>query len=277
MLNNIVKIRNDEFNELRDIIYKNSAITFMESKKYLLENRLSKRLNELGHKTYKDYINYLKYDKDNKGEMERMINLVTINETYFLRERPQMDHLVKTTLPEMLAAGKKQCRIWSAACSTGEEPYSLAMLMTEAGLYNKMKIEIMATDINSDVVEFAKKGEYRSMSFRGTPEQFTKTYFTPDKTNFLIKPEIKDKVRFNTGNLTGPTIGAQMGKFDVIFCRNVLIYFDAETKTKVVTMFYNALNAPGYLYLGHSENISKLTDKFKVINFGSGLMHTKAK
>ena len=115
------------------------------------------------------------------------------------------------------------------------------------------------------------------MSFRGTPENFAKTYFDQDKLSYFIKPEIKQKVRFNTGNLTAPGIGIQMGKFDVIFCRNVLIYFDADGKTKVVNMFHNSLNDPGYLYLGHSENISKLTDKFKVVNFGTGLMHTKVK
>ncbi|MDR2884797.1 MAG: protein-glutamate O-methyltransferase CheR [Deferribacteraceae bacterium] len=275
MLSNTIKIKDEEFLELRDIIYKTSAIAFVESKKYLLENRLSKRLNELNFKSFKDYIYYLKYDNNRRKEMDVLINLVTINETYFLRERPQMDHLVSKTLPELIAAGKKNIRIWSAACSTGEEPYSLAILIKEAGLYNKANIEICGTDINSDVVEFAKKGDYKSMSFRGLPPTFQPTYFSQNQLIFSLNADIKQKVKFNVGNLTAPTIGAQMGKFDIIFCRNVLISFDMDGKKKVIDMFYNCLNTPGYLYLGHSENINKISTAYKVSNFGSGLVHLK--
>ncbi len=275
MLNNTIKIKDEEFLELRDIIYKNSAIAFVDSKKYLLENRLSKRLQDLNFSSFKDYIYYLKYDVNRRKEMDIMINLVTINETYFLRERPQMDHLVKNTLPELISKGKKNIRIWSAACSTGEEPYSLAILIKEAGLYAKAAIEIIGTDINSDVVEFAKRGEYRTMSFRGVPVNFQPTYFKQDQLVYRLNDEIKQKVKFNTGNLTAPGIGMQVGKFDVIFCRNVLIYFDMDGKKKVIDMFYSVLNTPGYLYLGHSESVNKLSTSYAVQNFGSGLVHLK--
>lgn len=275
MLSNLIKINDGEFLELRDIIYKHSSIAMMESKKYLLENRLSKRMNELNFKSFKDYIYYLKYDVNGKKEMEIMINLVTINETYFLRERAQMDYMVKTAIPELIAQGKRSLRIWSAACSTGEEPYSLAILIDEAGLNAKAKIDIVATDINTEVVEIAKQGDYRSMSFRGTPESFVSKYFTKNNMFFSISPEIKKRIRFTTGNLTAPGIGIQMGKFDIIFCRNVLIYFDNDGKKKVVEMFYNSLNTSGFLFLGHSENITKLTNVYTVKNFGTGLVHLK--
>lgn len=187
ILNNIIKIKDDEFIELKDIIYQHSAITFAENKKYLLENRLSKRISELNFTTFRDYIYYLKYDAARRTEMEYMINLVTINETYFLRERPQMDHMVQVTIPELIKRGKHTIKIWSAACSTGEEPYSLAILMQEAGLYNKAKIDIIATDINSEVVEFARQGRYRTMSFRGVPPTFSQITSTRRIWNFSLR------------------------------------------------------------------------------------------
>jgi chemotaxis protein methyltransferase CheR len=194
-----------------------------------------------------------------------------------LRERPQLDHLVKTTLPAIIAKGKKSIRIWSAACSTGEEPYSMSILIKENGLSTRANFEIIGTDINTDVVEFAKRGEYRGMSFRGVPDHFQSAYFNQNGTIFEIKDELKQKVRFTVGNLISPTLPMQVGKFDVIFCRNVLIYFDITGKKKVLNMFYNMLNVPGYLYLGHSESIAKLETDFTLQNFGSGIVHIKEK
>jgi chemotaxis protein methyltransferase CheR len=275
MLTNTVKIKDEEFFELKDIIYKASAITFAESKKYLLENRLSKRLQDLNFDSFKEYIYFLKYDMNRIKEMDILLNLVTINETYFLRERQQMDHLMKNTIPAILAAGKKHIRIWSAACSTGEEPYSLAILLKEYGLTARASYEIIGTDINSDVIDFAKKGQYRSMSFRGVSPTFQPSYFVQKGLVFEVKDEFKQKVRFQVGNLISLTLPSQVGKFDVIFCRNVLIYFDLEGKKKVLDMFYNCLNTPGYLYLGHSESTLKIENKFALQNFGTGVFHIK--
>ncbi|MDR2401120.1 MAG: methyltransferase domain-containing protein [Deferribacteraceae bacterium] len=275
MLAHTIKIKDEEFFELKDIIYKASAITFAESKKYLLENRLSKRLQELNFDSFKEYIYYLKYDINRVKEMDTLLNLVTINETYFLRERPQMDHLMKNTIPAILAKGKKSIRIWSAACSTGEEPYSLAILLKENALSARANYEIIGTDINTEVVDVAKKGVYRGMSFRGVPPNFQAAYFNPSALTFEVKDEFKQRVRFQVANLISPTLPAQMGKFDVIFCRNVLIYFDLDGKKKVLDMFYNCLNTPGYLYLGHSESTLKIENKFTLQNFGTGVFHIK--
>jgi chemotaxis protein methyltransferase CheR len=186
-----------------------------------------------------------------------------------------MDHLVKTTIPSIIAKGKKNVRIWSAACSTGEEPYSLAILLRENGLALRAAFEIIGTDINTEVVDMAKKGVYRGMSFRGVPPNFQSNYFNAQGVFFEIKDEFKQRVRFQVANLISPTLPAQVGKFDVIFCRNVLIYFDMEGKKKVLEMFYNCLNTPGYLYLGHSESTIKIENKFTLQNFGSGVFHIK--
>ncbi|MDR2105418.1 MAG: methyltransferase domain-containing protein [Deferribacteraceae bacterium] len=275
MLTNTIKIKDEEFFELKEIIYKASAITFAESKKYLLENRLSKRLQELNFNSFKEYLYYLKYDINRIKEMDTLLNLVTINETYFLRERQQMDHLMKSTIPAILTRGKKNIRIWSAACSTGEEPYSMAILLREYALSTRANYEIIGTDINTEVVDIAKKGVYRGMSFRGVPPNFQSTYFTQNGLVYEIKDEFKHRVRFQIGNLISHTLPAQVGKFDVIFCRNALIYFDIEGKQKVLDMFYNCLNTPGYLYLGHSESTIKIKSKFVLQNFGNGVFHIK--
>ncbi len=275
MFLNTVKLTPTEFVELKDIIYNNSGILFTEAKKYLMENRLSKRLSELNFTSFKEYIYYLKYDIKKRQELETMINLVTINETYFLRERGQMDYLVNTIVPDFIKEGKRSIKIWSVPCSTGEEPYSIAILLTNAGLYNKINIDLIATDINSDVVELAKKGEYHSASFRGVPSDFIANNFIQEGQNYFIKDEIKHKVRFNTGNITSPSASMLVGKVDVIFCRNVLIYFDIEGKKKAVDMFHKVLNDPGYLCLGHSETLNRISEEFTMKNFGTGILYVK--
>lgn len=275
MITNTVKLADSEFVELKDIIYKNSGILFTENKKYLIENRLSKRLSELNFTSFKDYIYYLKYDAKKRMEMDTMINLITINETYFLRERGQMDYLVNTIIPDFIKAGKRSVKIWSVPCSTGEEPYSIAILLMNAGLYGKINIDIMATDINSDVVAIAKRGEYHNASFRGVPFDFISKNFRQEGQSYFIKDEIKSKIRFNTGNITSPAISMITGKMDVIFCRNVLIYFDVDGKKKAIDMFHKTLNDPGYLCLGHSETLNKLSEDFTMKNFGTGILYVK--
>jgi len=270
-----IKIKDDEFVELKDIIYKNAAIAFADSKKYLIENRLSKRLQELNFSSFKDYIYYLKYDAKKREEMEVLLNAVTINETYFLRERAQMDHLIKTVIPDLIAKGKRTIRIWSAACSSGEEPYSIAMLLNEAGLTSRAKFEILATDINTEVLDIAKKGVYRTISFRGVPPTIQQKYFTKDGFTFQLSQDIMNNVKFFQGNLLNPMMSAKVGRLDAIFCRNVLIYFDIPAKKKVIELFYKSLGTPGALYLGHSETLNKINDSFKMENFGGGIIYRK--
>lgn len=271
----VIKLKDDEFAELSDIIYKNSGITFSITKKYLLENRLSRRVQELNFTSFKDYIYYLKYDIKKNQEIITLLNLVTINETYFLRERPQMDYLINKVMPELISKGKRNIKIWSAASSTGEEPYSIAILLRESGLIGKVKVEIFASDINTEVLETAQKGEYRTVSFRGVPPTIINKYFEKDGFVYKLSQEIKSMVTFFKANLIDRMASSRVGKADVIFCRNVLIYFDVPAKQKVVDMFYNMLVPDGLLFLGHSETLNKITDKFKMINFGGGIVYVK--
>lgn len=268
-------MKDEEFAELADIIYKNAGITFTINKKYLLENRLSKRLSELNFSSYKDYVYYLKYDVKRRDEMKVLMNLVTINETYFLRERAQMDHMIKKVIPELALKGKRSFKIWSAACSSGEEPYSIAILLNEEGLYGKYNFDIYATDINTEVISIAEKGVYRSVSFRGVTPSIIEKYFVKNGLDFQLKPEIKSKVKFFQANLMESFASSKIGMTDFIFCRNVLIYFDVEAKKKVVDMFYKTLQTGGQLYLGHSETLSKIDERFKMVNFGAGIVYVK--
>lgn len=272
---NTIPMKDEEFVELADIIYKNSGIAFTLNKKYLLENRLSRRLNELNFLSYKDYIYYLKYDIKRRDELKTLLNLVTINETYFFRERAQMDYMIKKVMPEMASKGKRSFKIWSAACSSGEEPYSIAMLLAEEGYYNKYNIEIYGTDINNEVIAMGEKGIYRAVSFRGVPPSVIEKYFIKNGLDYILKPEIKSKVRLFPANLLDSATAGKIGMVDFIFCRNVLIYFDVEAKKKVVDMFYRVLQPGGQLYLGHSETLSKIDDRFRMINFGTGIGYSK--
>ena len=271
----IIKIKDDEFLELSELIYKHSGISFSSNKKYLLENRLSRLLHEKNFTSFKDYIYYLKYNTQGKAELEKLINLVTINETYFFREKGQIDYLVDKIIPDFIAKGKRSVKILSAACSTGEEPYSIAIALKEKGVDTKMHCDIIGVDINTEVIKTAQEGIYRSVSFRGVNPQIINKYFKKDGFNYYLSDEIKRKVRFMYGNITDRSFYFKVGRCDVIFCRNVLIYFDVETKKKVIENFYNALSTPGYLFLGHSETLSRLSDKFEMNNFRTGIVYIK--
>ncbi|KAA0257101.1 protein-glutamate O-methyltransferase CheR [Deferribacter autotrophicus] len=273
----IIKIKDDEFFELAELIYKHSGIFFTQNKKYLLENRLSRLLHEHNFTSFKDYIYYLKYNSRGKGELERLINLVTINETYFFREKGQIDYLVGKVIPSEIQKGKRSFKILSAACSTGEEPYSIAMALKEKMLDTKARFDIIGVDINTDVVRTAQEGIFRSVSFRGVDPKIIAKYFKKDGFNYYLSNEIKRMVRFMQGNITERALYLKIGKCDVIFCRNVLIYFDVETKKKVIEHFYNSLNNPGYLFLGHSETMNRLSDKFEMNNFRTGIVYIKNK
>jgi len=186
-----------------------------------------------------------------------------------------MDHMIKKVIPEMALKGKRSFKIWSAACSSGEEPYSIAILLNEEGIYGKYNIEIYGTDINTEVISIAEKGVYKSVSFRGVPPSIIDKYFTKSGLDFSLKADIKSKVKFFQANLMESFAASKIGVVDFIFCRNVLIYFDVDAKKKVVDMFYKSLNVGGHLYLGHSETLSKIDDRFKMLNFGTGIAYIK--
>ena len=217
-----------------------------------LESKIRKRLAELGLSHW-EYANLLSGDS---GEWDYLLPLVTINETYFFREDHQLKELTDYVLPHLKIKG--ELKVWSAACSTGDEPYSIAMSIAESLPSFLPSVRILATDIDDKVLQAAKRGWYSksSLSFRRISQNLLERYFESDETGFRVKSGIKERVAFSRVNLLEEEDMRSISEVDVIFCRNVLIYFNAETTKQIITSFCKRLNPGGYLFLGHAETIS---------------------
>ncbi len=262
-----------EFEEWRKFIYELTGIYFQDNKKYLLESRLLKRVNFLKLNSFKEYLDYLKRNRNNKAEYNELFEVITINETFFFRNQPQLDALVTKVIPEIMSMSenrnKTRFKIWSAACSSGEEPYSVAITINEMikSKYPNVRFEIVGTDINYQVLNTARSGIYKEYAVRNTPPYYIKKYFKQENGRYILADEIKRMVTFQMLNLADDVGMRRMRDFDVIFCANVLIYFDKDSKIKVVNHLYNALNKGGYLFIGYSETLHGISKAFKLVSF----------
>jgi chemotaxis protein methyltransferase CheR len=262
-----------EFDEWRKFIYELTGIYFQDNKKYLLESRLLKRVNFLKLNSFKEYLEYLKKNRNNKAEYNELFEVITINETFFFRNQPQLDALVTKVIPEIMAMpenrNKTRIKIWSAACSSGEEPYSVAITIKEMiqPKYPNVRFEIVGTDINYQVLNTARSGIYKEYAVRNTPPYYIKKYFKAENGRYILSSDVKRMVTFKILNLADDMEMRRMRDFDVIFCANVLIYFDKESKMRVVNHLYNALNKGGYLFIGYSETLHGISKAFKLVSF----------
>lgn len=265
-LNHHLDLPDDLFRLLRDAIYKRSGLYFSDTSKYLLQKRLSPRARELNFDSFQKYYYFLQYDPRAEQEFDQIFDLVTTNETYFLREPAQLEAFIKEIVPELVTRKpERKVRIWSAGCSTGEEPYTIAMLLAEAGFHDRTAFEIFASDINQAVLTRARKGIYRENAFRTTPDSVRQRYFTQEtETTWKISDEIRNRVSFGRLNLYDEARVSLLGQLDIIFCRNVIIYFDDASKKVVLNNFYNRLGDGGYLLLGHSESLISLSTHFRL-------------
>ncbi len=270
------------FTAIRKYIYENCGIYFQDNKKYFLESRLQRRMNYLGLKTFEEYFDLLRFGQNSNAEKKYFFEAITINETFFFRNQPQLDALAAHILPEVinskLATGKNKIRIWSAASSSGEEAYSIAMIFQDMikPRNPNMELEVVGTDINSAVVETAVNGVYRDYSVRNTPPYYLKKYFKQTGNGaFEVQPDIKKMASFKIMNLYDDAAMRLMFNFDVIFCANVLIYFDQLSKTKVVANLYNSLNKGGYLFIGYSETLHGISKAFKLISYPNTVGYKK--
>ena len=275
-------ISHQEFETLRDFIYSVCGIFFQAGKKYFLESRIERRMEDTGARTTADYLALLKHPVRGKDELKMLLNEITTNETCFFRNTSQLTALEQLLLPEVIAAkeniGFRKLRIWSAGSSSGEEAYTLAMLVCEKfpALLAKWTIEIVGTDISEKVVAQAKTGTYSHYSVRNTPGHYLKKYFTPVAGGmFALAPEVKNLVTFSSLNLYDDSRMIFMKHFDFIFCANVLIYFDTSSKRKVVQHFYNNLQPYGYFFVGQAESLHGVNDQFKVVHFPGGFGYRK--
>jgi len=275
------KISDKDFELLRDYIYNLCGIYFHASKKYFLESRLSRRMEATGSKTHTDYYQLVK-GAGGSGELKKLLDEITTNETCFFRNVPQLNALENKLLPEVVETkskiGFRKLRIWSAGSSSGEEAYTMAMILAEkrSTVLKDWIIEIVGTDINETVLAMAREGIYNSYSVRNTPDYYLKKYFTKEgPERFVLSPEVKKFVTFSYLNLYDDTKMIFMKSFDFIFCANVLIYFDTASKSKVVQHYYNNLQPYGYFFVGQSESLHGVNDKFKTVHFPGGFAYKK--
>ena len=276
-LNHHMDLPDDVFRLLRDSIYKRTGMWFADSAKYLLQKRLSPRAKELNFDSFQKYFYFLQYDPRADAEFDQIYDLVTTNETYFFREPAQLAAFIEEIIPDLLARKSiRKVRIWSAGCSSGEEPYTIAMMLQEAGLYTQALFEIFASDINQAVLAKARRGCYRENAFRATDPAVRDKYFArePDGS-WRISDEVRNRVSFGRLNLYDEPRVSLLGHVDIIFCRNVIIYFDDASKRVVVGSFYNRLVDGGYLLLGHSESLISLSTQFKLRHLKNDMVYQK--
>jgi len=243
-----------EFEQIRKIVYDYCGINLHEGKQALVRGRLMKRLRYLKLSTFAEYLDYL--EKDDTGqEFSQFIDILTTNKTSFFRESSHYDFIEKEIIP---GVGNRPLKWWSAGCSSGEEPITMAMILKEGlKMTGKPPVKILATDLSREVVQFAKMGVYPKEKLNGMPNYFLKKYFKPtpeNKNNFVIDENIKNIITYGRLNLLNNW--PMKGPFHIIMCRNVMIYFDKQTQRRLVERFYDLLEPGGYLFIGHSESVT---------------------
>ena len=270
------------YRQIRNLVYKVSGIYKSEEKLYLLADGCGRRMKQLGARTARDYWDQLTAQPSRDGELRQLLNEITIGETCLFRSQPQLDALRKVILPEIVAEKTRQItkrlRIWSAGCSTGEEAYTLAMNMLEESerLLKGWTVEILATDLNDRSIETAKAGVYGDYAVRNTSDYYKRKYFSSvDEKKLEVRPEVKKLVTFSRLNLQDDSKMLFMKGLDLVFCCNVLIYFDGVSKAKVINHFFSNLNFGGYFFLGTSESLMKLNDQFHLVHFPGTIAYWK--
>lgn len=266
-----------EFHKFREFFYRRTGIYFEESKRYFVDKRVLDRIAANDCTTFNSWFAVLRSDSSGV-EMQALINAMTVNETYFLREDYQFDALVDSILPEIVAAKRDTTpiRIWCMPSSSGEEAYSVAMVLLErwAGL-DDWDVEIISSDIDTDILAKARIGHYQDRSVQHLPRSWLARYFARQGDGWQICDTLRGAVEFTRCNLCRPEDTARYRDFDVVFCRNLLIYFDDASRRLAADALYDALRPGGYVMLGHSESMSRISPAFRVRRFPAALCYQK--
>jgi chemotaxis protein methyltransferase CheR len=267
-----IVLQDSTFKQLSDFVYEKTGIFVPPSKKYLFENRLINLIKEKNFKGFDEYLYYIKYNSNGR-DLSRLFDAITTNETYFFREPQQMDVFIDEIVPRVVQGRTKDIRIWSAACSTGEEPYTLAMMLMEKR--GDVRADILASDISDKALESARRATYNSYSIRNVPELYLKKYFRINGQDYeLIRP-VKAMVRFKNINLIDEKEVGKINSMDVIFCRNVLIYFGDKAKQQTVSLLYDCLKPGGFLFIGSSESLHNITRAFRPMTINRVIVYQK--
>ncbi|MFO0633846.1 MAG: CheR family methyltransferase [Nannocystaceae bacterium] len=272
-----VPITNEEARLLQEIVEEYCGLLHGISSTFLLQRRLSPRLAALGLATFSDYYHYLRYDPGGPRELEDAVERLTTHETYLFREQYQLDCFVGELLPEIVVrqAHQRRLTVWSAGCSTGEEVYTIAILLRECERLRGWSLRVVGSDISRKVVARARRGSYGPSSFRTTPAIYQRTYFRDAGGSFDVREDLRAMCSFGQLNLLATDRFHVLGNCDVIFCRNVLMYLATPARMRIVEAFYDTLSPGGYLLLGHSESLLNLSTRFDLVHLRNDLVYRK--
>ncbi len=271
-------ISNGDFLKFREFFYRKTGIIFSDSKRYFVDKRLVQRMKETGHDSFRSYFSFMRFQASGE-ELQRLTNIMTVNETYFFREEYQFRSLVESMLPEIVKNKEKgsTIKIWSIPSSSGEEPYSIALYLLEywSGI-NNWDVKLVASDIDTEILRKAQEGIYSGRSVQNLDSRILRKYFTKlTNGDWRISEDLRQSVEFTTVNLNEPGSTRFYRNFDIIFCRNLLIYFDDLSRRRSAEVFYGALNSGGFICLGHSESMSRISSLFKVRKFPDSIVYQK--
>lgn len=272
-----LRLAPEEFRLLRDMINVHFGLHFDDSGMYLFERRLADRVAALELSSFDEYYKYLRFNANGRRELDEAIETLTTKETYFFRQEYQLRAFQNELLPRIARANaaSRQVSVWSAGCSTGEEAYTIAMLMLQSGTMYNWDMRVIGSDLSKNSVAFARRGVYRGASFRTMSEQVLNRYFTRVEGGYQVIDSVRRICHFGQLNLLDNVRASNVGRVDAIFCRNVLIYFDEQKKKRVIDTLYQRLVPGGYLLLGHSESLLNVSTAFELVHLKEDLVYRK--
>jgi chemotaxis protein methyltransferase CheR len=273
------EISDEEFLKFKEFFYRRTGISFEPTKRYFVDKRLLERIEATNTGNFRGYFTLLRFQSSDE-ELQQLTNLMTVNETYFLREDYQFRCLVDSILPEIVRhkTATNAIRIWCIPSSSGEEPYSIAMYLLEHwGGINEWDVEIISSDIDTNILRRARAGRYSARSVQNVPAPWLVKYFKRIGDEYQLCDDIRDAVEFTRVNLSVSLETLAYRHFDVVFCRNLLIYFDDISRQSAAETFYEALNPGGFICLGHSESMSRISSLFKVRKFPQAIVYQKGR
>jgi chemotaxis protein methyltransferase CheR len=270
-------VTQEEVRRLCEFLYRRTGMSFSDNKRYYIDRRLAERIVATGSESFASYFTMLRSDADH--EIEHLVNAFTVNETYFYREEHQLRCMTSSLLGELMQRKPpgESFRIWSIPCSTGEEPYSIAMwLMENWRDVDKYNIEIVGSDIDTRALKAAGEGIYGERALMRLSRDMVRRYFNPlGNEQYQIDPGLRESVQFTAANLIDARDIAQYRDFDIVFCRNVLIYFDDSSRRSAAENLYECLRPGGFICLGHSETMSRISPLFRVSRFPDAIVYQK--